>query len=369
MGLRFRRIVLLLVGALLLAACGPLGRQPTADEIVQEMRTAFENLTSAHAVVEAAATREGETFTVVGETWFQRDGDREQARAEVREAGKPDIVGTLFVSDGETAWLYNPEAGKALTGRKDELEAWKAERGEEWAELPADYEALTAFIDRLLEVTDVTLVGEETIAGRDAWHVQLTPNDQAPRAWQAAGGSVDLWVDRERNLPLQVSYTGGPEAAGEIRMTVQQLEVDQPIAPERFQWSPPDGVEVVEIRTLLPQRMTLPEARAEAPFHLLSTPGDSPEATLVEVFRQGEHYVQRFEGTGGEWTLVQGPAGDHDSEAESGTAVSVRGAEGRLWSDEERGRTVLRWTEEGVTRVIAGRLSPDNAVAIAETLE
>lgn len=371
MNVRAGRILSLLLVGLLLAACGRFGQPPTAEQVVTRMQTALENLTTAHAVIEVSATHEGETMRLLTENWFRRDGEREQLRSEVREASKPDAVGTLAVSDGETAWLYNPRAGKVLTGERAALEAWKAEQGGELAEMPTDLSGLEAAIERALEISDVTLVGEETVAGRQAWHVRFTPNAQAPQALQAAGVVGDLWIDRASDLPLQASYGGGTAAAGEARVTVQELDENATVEAERFQWAPPEGVEVVNVEQFLPQRMTLPEAQAEAAFRLLSTPGDSPEATLVELFRQGEHYVQKFDGLEGQWTLIQGPAGDkhdHSPEDGGGTAVTVRGVEARLWSDPERGRTVLTWVEEGAARTITGRLSPAAAQAVAESL-
>ncbi|HBY97397.1 MAG TPA: hypothetical protein DEP84_26235 [Chloroflexi bacterium] len=371
MNLRPGRILWLFLAGLLLAACGPLGAQPTPEDIVAQMQTALENMKSAHAVIEVNATHDGKTIRLLTESWFRRDGEREQIRSEVREASEPDVVRTLAVSDGETGWIYNPAAGKVLTGDRASLEAWRAEEGGAAAEMPTDLSSVQALTERALEISDVTLVGEETVADRPVWHVRFTPNEQAPQALQAARIVGDLWIDKANDLPLQASYTGEAEVAGEARVTVQELDQNEPVAPERFQWTPPAGVEVVNIEKLLPQRMTLPEAQAEAPFHLLSTPGDSPEATLVELFRQGDHYIQKFDGLKGQWTLAQGPAGDpgdHSRTGEGATAVTVRGIQGHLWSDPNSGHTILSWIEDDIVRTITGRLSPEATQAIAEAL-
>ena len=115
-----KRLLWLLIVGLLVAACGPLG-QPSAEEIVRRAEVAMENLESAHAVVEAEVTAENETMRVVGEGWM--DGDR--SRATVLEASKPEVAGTVAVSDGETGWLYHPEMNVVLTGDIEELKAYK----------------------------------------------------------------------------------------------------------------------------------------------------------------------------------------------------------------------------------------------------
>lgn len=362
-----RRIGWLLLIALFVAACAP-GQQPSAEEIVRRAEAAMENLETAHAVVEVeATTAEGETMRVVGEGWMQD----EQSRATVLEASEEELVGALAVSDGETGWLYHPEADVALTGDKAELEAYR-EANQDDAEMPAefDFNSLTEMVDELLRITEQELVGSETIAGYDAWHLRLTPNAEAPAQLSAVGGSVDLWIAKESDIPLQVTYTGG--SMGEGRVTVREYEADPTFEAGLFTFTPPAGVEVVDVATLLPETMTLAEARAAAGFALLSTADDTAEAALLEVFRVQETYVQEFDGTLGTWTLTQGAntLEHHDAEAMSeAETVSVRGTEGWLHSDAERGVTVLAWEEAGAFRLISGEISSETALQLAESLE
>lgn len=324
----------------------------------------MESLERAHAVVEVEATVQGEAMRVVGEAWM----DGEQARAQVLEASRPEVVGALAVSDGTTGWLYHPAADRVLTG---EVAALKAYREANAGEAPDfDLNSLTEMVDELLRLSDQELVGSETIAGLDAWHLRLTPNEEAPPAWVAAGGVVELWVSKDHDLPLQLILAGG--SMGEGRVTVRQIEPDAPVAAELFAFAPPAGVEVVDVVTLLPEPMTLVEARAAAGSPLLSTPADSAEAALVEVYRLQETIWQKFDGTLGEWSLAQGAAlPEHGSEraAQAARPVRVRGVTGQLWSDPERGRTVLAWQENGLFVLLSGSLSPESALRVAERLE
>ncbi|MGB9633592.1 MAG: LolA family protein, partial [Chloroflexaceae bacterium] len=110
-----RRSLLLLIallGALLLAACGQ--RLPTAEEIVERMEAARAATNDAHATVALDVTTPDRAGRMVVEGWMQKTGATDAAgkpinrvRVEVREASEADLVGSLMVSDGETFWLYN----------------------------------------------------------------------------------------------------------------------------------------------------------------------------------------------------------------------------------------------------------------------
>lgn len=355
---------------LLLAACNALG-EPSAEEIVRRAEAAMDNLEQAHAIIEVEISREGEVMRLVGEGWM----DGEQKRGVVLEASEAKLVGTLALSDGERGWLYHPEHDKALTGDTEEMKAY---REEEANEMPAefDFNSLTEMVDELLRITEQDLVGSEAIAGLDTWHLRLTPNSEAPPELNVVGGVVDLWISQKYDLPLKVAYTGS--SLGEGHVTVLEYEAEPELADELFTFTPPDGVEVIDVSTLLPERMTLIEAKEQAAFSLLSTAADTAEAALMDVYRVKDAYVQEFDGTLGAWKLMQSakmPAKDKigkpdkESDKVELEAVTVRGALGQLASNAEKGWTMLSWEEEGILRLLSGKISPERAVELAEMLE
>lgn len=360
-----KRLLMTLLIALLLPACTAAG-QPGAAEIVQRAQQALDSLDRAHAVVEAEATVDGESYRVVGEGWMAG----EQKRAVVLEASQPELVGTLAVSDGTRGWLYHPDHDRALTGNLDELEAYRESHADGAAGM--DFQQLTGVVDELLQITDQSLVGSERVGELEAWHLRLTPNSEAPTEWSAVGGVLDLWVSKEYDVPLQLVYSGG--TLGEGRVTVRQYEPAAKFGDELFTFTPPAGVTVTDVATLLPETMTLTEARAAAPFPLLSTPADTAEATLVALHRLQESYVQEFDGTLGEWTLWQGETLPTEWRSKEGTEaglqlVEVRGHKAELRSDPEKGWSSLSWREPGFFVTISGPLAPDEILALAQSLE
>lgn len=362
-----KRLIGVIVGCLLLVGCTGLA-QPSAEEIVRRAEAAMEKLDRAYAVIEIEATIEGETMRVVGEGWMQD----EQARLAILEASEEKLVGAMLVSDGATGWLSHPAHAQVLTGDLEALKAYREAEGE--ADLPAelDVKGLTEAVDELLRITNEELVGSETIAGQDTWHLRLTPNAEAPAELSAAGGVVELWIAKASDLPMQVTYTGG--TFGEGRITVREFEAAPTFPAGLFTFTPPASAEVVDVATLLPERLTLPEAREQAGFPLLTLPSDSAEAALVGVTRAQAMIVQEFDGTLGEWSLTQSatkPADSHHDAAPAafGETVKLRGTDALLFSDSDKGITMLLWKENGIYTLISGPFAPETALKLAEALE
>jgi len=131
---------------------------------------------------------------------------------------------------------------------------------------------------------------------------------------------------------------------------------------------------VVTFADLEPQSLTLEEAGAAAEFELL-TPSETPEgATLVDIVEMHGALVQHYTlPEGGSFTVAQGSVGNTPevfglSDAESQT-VDVRGTTGQLFESEAGDKVLLTWTEGDLFFSVAGDLSADSVLAIAESLE
>jgi hypothetical protein len=141
------------------------------------------------------------------------------------------------------------------------------------------------------------------------------------------------------------------------------------------------GVEIIDAAELAqkarPATVTLDEARASTSFTLLA-PATLPDGVILDEVQKlgmgGETVIQNYSGALA-FSVVQtkGGAGLGDREVPAGARteqVTVRGQEATLvtGSASEQG-SLLRWQENGVTIVIAGTLSPDQAQEIAASLE
>ena len=383
--LRFASLLMLL--SLMLAACAP-GQTLTAEEIMQRMQHARDNLQTAHTVADVALNSPERSGTFKIESWAQKTDQVDasgkpiaQLRAKVLEAAGDDraasLVGTEFVNDGETFWLYNPQENKVITGKLSELH-----NGDVGAQDPtALMMRMQEMLQQIIDGSNMTIENDnEQIAGRDTRKVKLTPKPETQQQLQL-GSVIDtnLWIDKATDLPIKALIDA--KDLGRVEATAVTLELNQPIAAETFSFTPPADAEVINAAEIAkqarPQTTTLDDARKQVSFTVLE-PATLPAGTQLDEVQllnlRGETIVQNYSGSVS-FSIVQGqegfPGADQAPAGAQAQDVTVRGHQGTLitgGAGTEQG-TLLRWDENNVTIVVAGTLSPDQALVIAEALK
>lgn len=373
---RYTLLLLTLIGALALAACGTT--VPTAEEIVERMEAARAATTSAHATVAIDFSSAERSGRIVVEGWMEKTGATDAAgnpvarvRAEVLEASEGELAGTVAVSDGTTFWLYNPAENTVVTGEAGKM-------AQAAAATPAGAATmLTDLVSQGLDAVDLEVLGSEQVAGKDTWKVRVTP-----RAETSAQLQLDsliegtMWVDAALALPLKLTLDASDLGSGTVEVT--SLETNQPIDPARFSFSIPAGAEVVQAEELAaqmgqPSAATLDEARTAVSFSLREPAYLPAGLALVEVRVVGTSTViLNYAGEAGSVSVVQSNEEvGRDREPPAGSAVSevaVAGQPATLISSEGQG-SLLRWEQAGVRYVVAGTLPGEEAIKVAESLQ
>jgi hypothetical protein len=263
------------------------------------------------------------------------------------------------VSDGEQAWMYEPHRNRVQVGGAGEVE------------MPLPQEILTSLqedIQEVLDASDVELVGEETVAGREAYKLTVNPREDAQQGLLPGNGVATLWVDKEQWIILRATYQANAFGSGE--MEVQSFELNSGVADDLFHFEVPEGATVIEVEHQQPQPLTLDEARTQAEFPLL-VPGYVPEGvTLIEVFRVADSYVLRYDhSTIVSFAIVQGPELAGPPPLGESQVATVRGQSATVVTDPAGGHTFLYWTEDGITVTVAGHISLEDALQVADSLE
>ena len=378
-----RFIAVVLFTSLLFAACSQ-GEQVTAEKIIEGMKQTRETTRDAHVVAELNTTGGEGSGSFVVEIWTRKSDKRDaagkelvQTRAKVLEAKKDDLVGSEFVSDGETIWLYNPKENKVITGKLQDLKQGDVGTQDPTAQMMRMQEQL----QKLLDGSDVEILSDnETVAGLPAWKVQLTPKAETTEQLQLSSVvNVTLWVGKDRYLPLKANIDADP--MGTLDGVVREIKINEGVDGDQFTFTPPAGAEIVDAAELAkqarPQTTTLQDARANASFAVLS-PEPLPQGIKLDEVQVlsmgGETVIQNYSGTVS-FSLVQSKAGDgfDDRGAPTGAqtqTVTVRGETGTLitGAGNDQG-TLLRWQENGVTIIVAGTLNAEQAQKIAASLK
>ncbi len=381
---------MLLIVSLLLSACAR--EEITAENIVTKMREAQATTTDMHAVVRMDFTSPDESGFITAEYWTRKTGVKDEAgneisavRLKILEASEADMVGAEAVSDGTQGWLYSPTENTAYVGTKADIEGNMPEpgRGGGATSQTEMLLQLQGFVQQGLDAVNIEILGEEQVAGANAYKLKISPKPEAQSQLQLPIEllvDITVWVDSARWMPLKLIVDA--KDMGKVEVAAQTLEINTGVDAAQFSAQPPVGATIVQIADLLKDMKqseaaptTLDEARAQAGFPLLTAPNGTVGAALVEVqtinLPQGSAVVQSFSGPGVEWSLVQsqGDASAMGRGNRGGTVVDVRGVEGTLIEGKGNVGTLLTWQEGDVTFVIAGNISAEDALAAAAALK
>jgi outer membrane lipoprotein-sorting protein len=347
----FIGLSVLVVIALLLGGCQ---RRPTAEEIVAKLKEVEASTEDAHAVLEFSAKGQGVEEDLVVEVWEKKPN---KFRAEVLEANDSELVGAISVTDGRQVWMYEPGKNEVVV---DEVGP------DEPSSFREAFQHMEDMIRQALDATNAKLIGEEDVAGVATYKLELTPRED-DETFLPADSKATLWVDQERWVVLQAHFSSG--VAGEGRMRVRSFELNTGIADDRFQFQIPEGAKVTKAEDKQPQPLTLDEARAQADFALL-VPTYVPEGvTLIDVLTVDGAFILHYDHSMTSFSVTQGLSeGVREAPTGQKTEAIVRGQTANLITD-GMGNNFLTWVEEGVTITIAGRISQDEILKVAESLQ
>jgi len=342
-----------LVGVLLLTlTVYGCARKPTAQEIVARMQETMTSTSDAHGVVEVNAEVQGLSVQVVAEMWEKQPN---KVRAKLLEAKPRRFTGTVIVTDGQTAWIYSPAENQVVVTSPSDMPA----------EAQAIIQGMDGLIDKVLDASDIELLGKEEVAGIKTYKLSLTPKEDEERSLLVTG-TATLWVDPEQ-WTVRKAHFVAPNL-GEGTMHVRSLELNPGLADEVFTFEVPEGAVVISAEDEKTKHITLDEAEAQAGFDLL-TPAYVPDgATLVDVMKVRDAFVLLYDLDGATFTVAQSQEELPEGLQGTGEAVTVRGAQATLVTDKAARASLLTWQENAVNFAVAGRIGADEAIEIAESL-
>ncbi len=334
---------------------------PSPEQILTNAANTLNSARDGHAILSIDVNSPDKKGTATVEVWAKKIANANPAsyelRAQVTQASDPKEQGATLVSDGKQFWAYAPSQNTVWTGT---VALWQQDKGHLATESPQ------ALVQQLLDVSNVTLAGTESVSGHSAYKLSLVPKSgKSPQALAGATGS--LWIDQNRWLPLQGSFNAGSMGQGQV--TVKTVELNTGVPDSRFQFQIPAGAKVVNADSLRPQHLTLSDAQKNAGFKLLQPTFVPNGATLVDVLKSGNAIILRYESSSGAFAIAQGIDSTNKPTGVTGKSVSVRGTTGTLYTNADGSRVLLVWTENGRANSVSGAISSQDALRIAESLK
>jgi len=387
MKLKQRTIVIIGVLLLLSASVGLVAAMmiPSAEELLTDSLETLETVTTGYAEFSVDVEMPENAFNGTFEGWAKRDvgpNGEPAMRFVVLASDREELVGLTFVTDGYQSWLYSPDKNSVIIGQADEVAPILADRlaqyeGQWQYEHEFDHETTAMpetpdeFVAKLSEYFTIERNGTDQIGEYEANALRLVPiADQMPEEFRLAGGYLNLWLRTSDQLPLAAEYAEG--AAGDFNIQANAIEINQPIEDSIFSFTIPEGAEVIQATELLSQMEALQESIDPEEAGAL-IPAELPDgAQMAGTEQLGTAIVQRFNLLGDlSFVIAQGTSLPQDvpAEATSSQSVTVRGVDGMLHTNDEANRTLLIWQEGDQFVLIGGDSSPQQALALAESLQ
>jgi outer membrane lipoprotein-sorting protein len=365
---------------LLLAACGsssatqtPVQSTPTpAPAQGQELLTkAGQNLRTAktlHAIFDITIAGTAVNGAVNTEVW---NVSPDKSRTVVLQSTiKQFSTGSITVSNGKQVWQYDHAKKVVYTGQvSNNTGTPTAGTGRDQTQF------IMNIVQSVFTHSNATLVSSSaSINGHDAYDIQVTSPASAQSSSTGSGSgnfnyNGDVYIDKASMLPLQVKLT--IQGFGQVTLGLPTLVLNQPVDNSLFIFVPPTGVQVLpfpKTTTSDTGAITLEQAQQQAGYHLLSIPSSHTEYQLQGVDALGAPGNQIFtlNFTKGNTTFAISEGKSLANLPVSGQQISVRGTTATLSSS---GNTItLTWTEKGVGMQIAGNVSKDELLTIANLL-
>ena len=191
---------------------GSAAADPATDRLLADVRAAYESITTVRA-----------TFTQTNDWGLLADVETYRGELCVTSDGRLRIEyvepkGHLLVSDGTWLWTYIPESGQAVR-------AAARTTGDALRRLFLDFLSGQRLVDVRLEESSATLI--------------LEPEDEL------ALRELAIRVDRRTGLGREYAWTD--LEGNTARYVLTSMETNASFDDELFEFTPPSGVEVVEL--------------------------------------------------------------------------------------------------------------------------
>ena len=308
--------------------------QPTGEAVLDDVEQRYDDADTLTGTAEVTVSNDSETKTAAVDFAF---AEPEKFRFVIEKDDTTSEVG----SNGSVVWAVGEEESFAR-------------------ELPAeseyeDYERPDDFVPD--EDVEAELVDTTELNGEEAYVIELTPTDEADEKYEDVESTV--WVSTDDSRVLQFEATDG-ETETTVEVTDQQFDVS--IHDSTFE-PPEDRVAV----TTTESYDSFDDLEASTDLAVSSyDDGEFEEAT--EISRaDGQAVIQQYATDDGDVQVITATgAEDRLGDVEDGESVTVDGEDATAVEREDR--TVVFWTDDGVTTGVVVEGSVDDATEVAEAI-
>lgn len=185
-----------------------------AQEIIKNVQSKYNSTKDAQASYsQSIKYSSGSTQSSSGTIYIQKED-------KYRIESKNEII----VTDGVTSWSYSKKKKQVVIDNyKNDGNTFSPNK----------------FLFNYPENFYSDLDGSETISGSDCYVLKLSPRHKG------SVKSAKIWVDKEENLIKKITINSSESST---TYSLKKITLDAGLASSKFTFSPPEGVEVIDLR-------------------------------------------------------------------------------------------------------------------------
>ena len=336
-------VLLVAVLAVTAGCASAISGDPNPERIADQAQQRMDDNNTVEGVKVMSTTRDGETNTTVTEYVRQPPN---KVRSEVIEGGQYREPGDIRVNTGEKTYHYDASENSYRTYDVD------YNRSEGF--LSADA------IEGVLNRSDVSYAGTDTVADRDVHVIELTRSER--------DSTMTIKVDQEHWYPLAYETTTSFDGTTTtMSWTHRNVTFNEPVDEDVFSFDPPEGAELEKSSSPEIEQYNSVSAANEA------TPYEVTEPALPDSYELASTQVMVIDGTS--TTSLSYENGDKATKgayfsvsnetrsASSGESVTIGNTTGTVQSFGDT--TSLSWSCEETQYSLGGPLNQSTLVDAA----
>lgn len=212
----------------------------TPNEVIKHVLEEQKEVEAYSAEGESTSTISGED----SEEMVMREWRSEAGEIRIEMKNKDGSDQTIAVNDGEKLITYQVDENQAFIIGDPEILGFNQ---------PSAQEQATFLLNLIRETHDITIEGEEKIAGRNTYHLVAKVTED-----NSLFGDQEMWIDKEHWLVLKSTLTIGDTKSEAV---YTKIDFGVKAEPEMFTLDLPEGTAIQELEDMSDIReVTLEEA-------------------------------------------------------------------------------------------------------------
>ena len=185
-----------------------------AQEIIRKVQSKYDNISDAKATfTQTVKGSGGKGNSSSGVIYIKKQNNYRI------EAGNQ-----IIITDGVTSWVYSPNKKRVVIDNyKDDGSTFSPNK----------------FLFSYPENFYSDLEGEETIGGTACYVIKLTPRSGSNVK------SAKIWIDKNEDLIKKITISTNQSTS---TYTLKDITLDAGVSSSKFTFTPPSGVEVIDLR-------------------------------------------------------------------------------------------------------------------------